>query len=691
MTIQGYDLEARQNWHRYLYTRDRGHLEYMAQAQKNEGMYLGGGEQWSKTDRAVLDDQGRPAYEFNEIMPSINSALGHQIQNRMDIAFKPRGGQADLLKATALSKVAMQVADQNKLHWLETQVYGDGLIEQRGYFDIRMSFDKNIKGEIIVTHEDPRDIIPDPDAKSYDPDQWADVTKTRWLTLDEIQQHYGMEARRKAELSGDDGPSWGEAEFETERNSFGTTGMVGAQDAYLGEGALKRYRIIDRQYWVTERTRCLVFPDSGDVKSTHTMSIEQVTASKMLGAMEATRMMRRIKWVVSTYCATLHSEWSPYEHFTIVPYFAYFRRGKTRGMVDNGVGPQEALNKAVSQFIHIVNSAANSGWIVEENSLSNMDTEELEDVGAQTGLVVEYRKGSKAPEKIVPNSVPSGVDRLIDRATQALKDVTVPDAMRGLQGNAVSGVAKQADQFASQQVMAVPLDNLAYTRHMLAGRMCKLMQRYYDSYRVFRITEKDPMTGKDFEKVLEINTPTEDGGYFNDGTVGTYDAIITEQPMAISFENSQFVQSLEMRKNGVQIPDATVVRYSSLADKHEILEQMQATNPGEDAVVELTKAKALLTRAQAVAVDVETIYSAVQTAGAISMNPAISPLADSVLGSGGFEDKNAAPLVPTPDPGTPAMLPAPNTNPLTPANPQSAATGAHAGIETGVIESPVAA
>jgi hypothetical protein len=31
-------------------------------------------------------------------------------------------------------------------------VYGDGLIEQRGYFDLRMNFDRNILGEVSLTH-----------------------------------------------------------------------------------------------------------------------------------------------------------------------------------------------------------------------------------------------------------------------------------------------------------------------------------------------------------------------------------------------------------------------------------------------------------------------------------------------------------------------------------------------------------
>ena len=676
---------ARENWARYLYGRDRGHLEYMAQAAICEGMYLGGGLQWREEDKRVLDEQGRPYYEFNEVMPSINSALGYQIQNRMDIAFRPRGGKADMEKATILSKVVMQVADRTSLHWKETQVYGDGLIEQRGYFDVRMSFDKNIKGEIDVTTLDPRDVMPDPDAKTYDPATWADVTISRWLLLDEIEALYGREARVRAESSGDESTDFGDMDEETERNRFGINSGTGRYDAYTNEkDGLKRYRVIERQKACYEMTKCLVFPESGDIKTLESMTQAQIEDANTQGAKPAKRMRKRIKWIVSTYSTTLHNEYSPYEEFTIIPYFAYFRRGKTRGMVDNAIGPQEALNKAVSQNIHIVNTAANSGWIVEEGSLSNMETDDLEEVGAKTGVVIEFKKGFTPPSKITPNPVPQGVDKLIDRATQALKDVTVPDSMRGLQGNAVSGVAKQADQFASQQQLAVPLDNLAYTRQLLANRIVKLVQKYYDSYRVFRITEMNPITGKEEETIVEINKPDGMGGYLNDITMGEYDVVITEQPMQVTFENSQFEQALSMREKGVALPDATVIRYSNLSDKHEIMASMAQTatptDPTLEAKAELMKAQARKTDADTTARSVEAQYSAIQTAQVIATTPATSGLADQLLRSAGYVDRDAAPIVPQAPPGMPMGLPQePNTNPMTPANP---GVGLMDGIET---------
>lgn len=679
------DGAARENWARYLYGKDRGHTDYVIHAERCENMYLGGGRQWSPEARAQLARERRPGFEFNEIKPSVNSAIGYQIHNRMDIAFKPRGGDSDLFKATILSKAAMQVADLCALHWHETQMFSDGLIQQRGYYDIRMDFNRNIKGEIVIDTLDPMDVIPDPDSKSYDPDKWGDVIITRWLTLDEIEQIYGKKAKKHAEESNDAGHDFGDLEDGVERSKFATRKDWGYTDACATkEDGLERYRVIDRQRFVYELTPCLVWPVTGDVQVEDTMAADSVSDALANGAVRAKRMRRRIKWVVTTFSATLHDEYSPYESFTVVPYFAYFRRGKTCGMVDDAIGPQEVLNKAVSQELHIVNSSANSGWIIEEGSLANMTVKDLQQVGAKTGLVVEFKKNSTPPRKIEPNSVPTGIDRLIDRASKALKDVTVPEAMRGQQGPETSGIAIQAKQFASQQQLSVPLDNLAYTRQLLAKRMLSLIQRYYDTHRIFRITETDPMTGKPKEELLEINKfDPATGGYINDVTIGTYDVVITEQPMQVTFQNSQFQQALEMRKAGVRINDATMVRYSNLSDKAEILESLPGDQPPADPTVEarvqLLNAQTRKTDAQATDVKVKTQYSGVQTAQVVAQIPATAALADGLLKSAGYVDQDAGPIVPQAPSGLPTVAMPQSTDPMNPASP---AQGAMDGIET---------
>lgn len=158
--------QARLNWQRYEYGRMRGHQAYCRHARIAENFYLGGGRQWDADDRRQLEEEGRPALEFNQVKHKLNTAIGYQIQNRMDISFRPRGGDADEGVARVLTKVAKHVADNTSLHWLETQVFGDGLIQQRGYFDIRISYRDSMLGEICITDLDPLDVIPDPDARA---------------------------------------------------------------------------------------------------------------------------------------------------------------------------------------------------------------------------------------------------------------------------------------------------------------------------------------------------------------------------------------------------------------------------------------------------------------------------------------------------------------------------------------------
>ena len=690
---------AAENWERYQYGVTRGHREYTATAAVLEGYYTGGqydrdgrmlpGGHWNEADLTVLEEQRRPAYEFNQVMPAVNAALGYQISNRMDIAFRPSQGDATKALAEVRTKVAMQIAANNDLHWKESEIFADGMIQQRGYYQVRMDFDDNLFGELRISVIDPLDVIPDPDAKTYDPSGWNDVIVTRWLTADEIEGMYGIAARNSAEESGGgsclENSDFGDFDIDsTQRSKFGVPGS--RHDAEFTAGSIVRYRVIDRQKWVREKADVAIHP-SGDIRPLQgDEDGDAIAEMQRNGIRIVKRTVKRVRWIVSTVDTLLHDAWSPYDRFDLIPYFPFFRRGKTRGLVDNAIGPQKALDKGISQAIHIINSTANSGWQLEEGQLTNMTTDQLGDVGASTGLVLERKPGSAPLQKIQPNQMPPGIEKLIDIAAFTLKDVTVPDAMRGTQGPETSGIAIQSKQHAAQQGLAVPLDNLARTRNMLARWVDYAITKYYDAERVFRITKTDPKTGQDVDEELAINKfDPESGAYFNDMTIGEYDVVISEQPMQVTFENSQFTQALELRKTGINIPDNVVVRHSNLTDKHEIISQMEASSsppadPLADAKAKLIEAQTRKTIAEAVNKSVEGMFSATQAANQIALNPEISPLADEMLKSAGAVDQNEAPLVPDAPQGLQTAPPEQNTNPLTPANP---AVGMNSGIEGG--------
>jgi len=687
---------ATENWQRYEYGRMRGHLQYVERARINEGMYLGGGQQWSAEDIQALAESGRPAFEFNQILPKINAALGYQIGNRMDISYRPRGGQADQDLASTLSKLTMQIADNTQLHWKESQVFADGLIQQRGYFDVRISYEDSLLGEVRVESLDPLDVIPDPDAKSYDPDSWSDVIVTRWLTMDELEVLYGTEKRNEVDQSKPDESDFGEDMGDEARNKFGDNNSgyndrMGVATQADGE---RRVRVIDRQYWRMEKADVLISV-AGDIRVVDSLSPQRVAAMEADGAIRQKRRVRRVRWVVSTQCVTLHDDWSPFAHFTVVPFFPFFRRGVTRGLVDNAIGPQQLLNKSMSQMLHIINTTANSGWITWANTIANMSEDEVEDRGAETGLHMVLKKDTptdKIPRKIQPNQVPTGLDRIIERAAVLLEQATgINDAMVGNSGREVSGIAIQSRQHAAQQQLAVPLDNLARTRNLLARRLLDLIQGFYDQPRIVRIVETDGR-GRETTEELALNYPDANNRIANDLTIGEYDVIVAEVPLQVTFENSQFLQAIELIDKGAPIPWPFVLRYSNLAHKQEIIDALEQQgqpqiDPVTEAKVALTQAQTQKTLAESVNKAVESQYSAMQAAGVIATTPATSPLADALLKSAGYIDRDAAPIVPEYQASLPAAPMAPsaptNTNPLTPANP---GVGLNAGIETPAIE-----
>jgi len=682
------------NWNRYQYGIQRGHREYTETAAMLEGFYLGGqydrygnmraGGHWNQADLDVLNEQGRPAYEFNQIKPAIDAAIGYQIANRADISFKPRSGDATKEVAEVRSKVAMQIAANNKLHWRETEVFGDGMIQQRGYFEIRMSFDDSIMGEIAIDVLDPLDLIPDPDSKSYDPKNWSDVIITRWLTFDEIEGLYGIEARKSAE----DGHGYPDDDFGTAdmdsapRSKFGENLRYGAEYTI---GNVKRVRIIDRQKFVRAMMDAAVYP-TGDVRPIEGDETPEVMADLTAsGAQIARRMVKRVRWSVTTSQALLHDDWSPYDRFTVVPFFPYFRRGKTRGMVDNAIGPQKALDKGVSQAVHILNTTANSGWQLEEGQLTNMTTDDLETMGSRTGLILERKAGSTPLDKIQPNVMPHGIEKMIELANKMLQDVTVPDAMRGITEGSESGIAIQSRQHASQQILSVPLDNRARTMNMVADWINYAITKYYDTERVFRITKSNPMTGQEEEVALPINQQDPATGVMlNDMTTGEYDVVVTEQPMQVTFENSEFTQILEMRKEGIAIPDSAVIRHSNLSDKHEIIKAMEsAAQPPADPLViaktKLLEAQTKKTESESVKTGVESAYSSMQAGQVIATMPQVAPIADAVMESAGYQNPVPAgqdPNYPQPD-GVQAPPPEVNTNtsPALPPVPESPMQG----------------
>ena len=406
---------ATQVWNRYTWLRDNGHLDYVKKAAKCEDFFAG--LQWDQNDLALLKAQRRPALTINKIISTISNVMGEQIFNRTDIAFKPRNEGATSEVADALTKVFMQIADNNQLSWARSDVFTDGIVTSRGFFDVRLDFTDSLRGEVRIEQLNPKNVLIDADADEYDPDKWNDVLITKWMSPDQIELLYGKADADLLRSRTDSYYPYGYDSIDINRDRFGSARAIGwplntvTQQEYNN---VRNIRVIERQWKKLDKVLHFVDLETGDTRVVPTdwdddRIAQHLQANPQLATTK--KLIQRIRWTVIADNVVLHDDWSPYKHFTVVPYFPYFRRGRTVGLVENLLGPQELLNKVSSQELHVVNTSANSGWKVKRNALTNMSTAELETRGAQSGLVVELDDINNI-EKIQPNQTPTGLDRV---------------------------------------------------------------------------------------------------------------------------------------------------------------------------------------------------------------------------------------------------------------------------------------
>lgn len=570
--------KAREVQERYRYLRDNGHTKFVEKADKCKRFFRG--EQWEELVVQALKAQGRPALTINKILSTVKSLMGQQINNRAELTALPASAGADET-ALALTKLFKYITRAQQLDWLSTDVCQSGFITGRGFYDLRLEFDSNMSGQIALSKVNAKNVIIDSDADNYDPDEWSDVITTKWLSLREVEMLYGKDRRDYLEAASSTDFAYGVDSIGSLRDRFGgdsTTTTVYGHGQDTGTNAGRHVRLLERQWFEPTMAEHFVDLRTGGMTLVppswgRDYVAEHLAQNPGFGVVK--RKTKRVKWRHVIDSMTVHDEWSPYKHFTVVPYFPVFDDGHTLGLVEHLIGSQELLNKVSSQELHVVNTTANSGWIVKTGSLANMTVEELEERGAETGLVLEVNDDAQqAVQKIQPNQYPTGLDRISFKAEEHIKTISgVTDNMRGDDREDVAAKAIQFKRQSGVSQFATEFDNMARTMQILGRNMLDIIKEYYTEERIIPLVT-DEFTND--TEMLHVNAPdATTGGTINDLTFGEHHVAVSIVPSRELMEDSEFEQAMQMRKEGLPIPDEYVIKNSRLRGRGEIIKKMQ--------------------------------------------------------------------------------------------------------------------
>jgi len=571
---------AEENIEIYRWIRDEGHLDFLAKAALCDEYVRG--DQWDAGVKAKLARRRKPTLTINKVLATYATLLGQQIDRRGDVSFRPSsGGQIET--ARALDKLWIHFTQQNNYDWIESCAFSDGIIRSRGYIDLRISYDDSMRADPVASYLNSKDVGLYPGDSGSDPDRWQGVMLSRWLCARDIAEIYGVKLNDvmihgDADALDSDLSDW-------KRDTFGT---VNYSDEFstLDDTQRSKYRmlrVLERQEWVYKTVPCFVEPATGEVREIPTTwDRERIQlAIAQFGYNVISRRVKKINWVVSVGNLGLHNSVSPYKHFTVVPYFPFQVGGNTLGIVEHLIDPQNLLNKTLSQELHIVAGIANSGFKVRSGALSNMTTEQLQERGGEDGIVIEVNGDLNAVEKLQPNQVPTGLDRLSYKAGEVMQEISlVNDSMQGLNRADESGRAIERKASQGSGALTPIYTALDNTRRIVARNWLDLVQAFVTEQRVYNITSRARFA--DPEQV-EVNKEQFDGSFLNDLTVGEYGINVTNTQSRSSADLEQFDIMMQMIRQGAPIPWSDIVsNLTVLENRQEIVEFLKGQEGRND-------------------------------------------------------------------------------------------------------------
>lgn len=568
------------------------------------------GRQWTEEQIAALRNEGRPAMTFNKIAPLVRLVVGYQRSNRTDVTYLPANdGMGTEQLAELHSNIFKSIADTGGLKWEDAQMFLDGIIGGRGYQDWRLDFEENDFGEIRPETLDPFTVYVDPDGQRYDINTGSYVMTSRWLSIEEMEFQWG---KRAAQLIKPflDGMSWtslpasimGEHEEITPIRSFGedeqwndTHGSF--RDLFhteLIDPQRKSIRVLDCQYYVKEWADVFVDLETGDRAPVPRHWAPEKIQRALYAAEQignpmtiVRRPLRRVRWTILAGDIMVYDGWSPYDSFTIVPYFPYFRRGVTDGMVKDLIDPQMEINKRRSSEIEIVARSSNSGWEYHEDALAAEQEQNLLDYGSAPGFNLKW-KGQIKPERINPNPPPMAMERLEQKARDDLREISgINESALGEIDKVQSGKAIEAKQRQAVVALQMYIDNWSRTKELQGRKSLNLVQRHYTENRMFRIVGESGKLVQTMVNKRQIDPMTGKVLIENDVTVGKYTTVVDESPMSATFKNAQFEEALMLlEKTGLpaELLLDILIDLSSMPRKDEIKERLAQMGLGGTAI-----------------------------------------------------------------------------------------------------------
>jgi hypothetical protein len=580
------------------------------------------GDQWTEEEREKLKEQSRPCLTFNKIEPLINLVGGYERENSMRIRIFPEGGEDKIF--SEIGDKALKAIDKwSKLNYKLDHIFDDGITCGKGWLEMAISYDDDIiNGDLIFRQRTPFEVLVDPESNEYDHSDAEYMIKLVRVTRSYLKQMYPSKKGVIANIQDDltnwltDGQSLKEGDADNYHLGKETSGIPDQYglDSQQGREEEKLYLL---EHWYQEfKEKFFVFDyKMNKLEEYETEALAQSKRDELLDEAQAKYEQAMIGYQLALtqpdpnnppvepsreeldirvikrnvpemyFCAVCGGELlqkpaiSPLEpYYSGFPFFNYYASWMSsapsselqiKGITRNIKDANREINKSRSQFLHILNTSANSGWIGDEDALTPAGWKDLESLGSTPGVTIKKRTG-KELNRIEPVAPSMAQILRGDKGESDIKEISGinTDAL-AIQDKTTSGRAISLRIKQALTILSRYFRNFRYTKEMIGGAIFAMLPEIFD------VASLRKVLGLEFMKINNI-----DDGYlqafFAQIKDGKYDVVITEADNSASIRQETFEQLMEMAQAGMPIPPDAILEFSAIPNSKEIIERVKA-------------------------------------------------------------------------------------------------------------------
>lgn len=448
------------------------------------------GEHWTPSEKAELTEKLRIPVVFNRVGPMVEAVAGAEVNNRQTVQFIPRkAGDAGLNEV--LTSAADYFRDACDAEDEESDSFMDVVISGVGVTETSLDYIDNPDGMVKVDRRDPLSMRWDPSAKkrNLSDKKWAQ--REEWLDREEIEDRWPEKAD---DIGATSSSGWSD---EGRPHDASLAWLYQKDDSGHDEKSGK-HRVIHEQWYELETYYTLLDPFTQQVVEMPAEQFETLRdrLKQMRIPLKAARKHRK-KWFQVFVCGDTVLEFSPVAcnacAFNFITGYRDRNRNVWFGIVRSMIDPQKWANKFFSQFLHIINTNAKGGLVVEKGVSDNMP--KFKSDWSKSDGITEVNDGAISRKKLMPKPppvIPPQMAQMLEFSISSLRDVSGLNLeILGMADRQQAGILEAQRKQAALTVLATIFDALRRYRKEQGRLFAHYIVEYVSDGRLIRLVGGD--------------------------------------------------------------------------------------------------------------------------------------------------------------------------------------------------------